>query len=234
MREPCDNLFRILLFLAPNIPGRAAILRSCRSRECRREHRQTLAWRSRCGCRSREPPRRHPCGTAGIQAGRGIVHEVRVVGRYRVTARRMPSLIGIRGILDAYAVRRRGRGHCRERHGKRCAQSSECLAIGSTYWASLGKTSQNIVSHSPKIVLLILSSFMQEQKPELDFRMLYARALGILERGEAVAAERELREIQRRWPGEINSRRVLALSLLAQGRNAEGIWHARSSADRRA
>ena len=64
---------------------------------------------------------------------------------------------------------------------------------------------------------------MPEQKLGVGFQDAYVRALGILERGEAVAAERELREIQRRWPGEVNSRRVLALSLLAQGRNAEGI-----------
>jgi predicted Zn-dependent protease len=64
---------------------------------------------------------------------------------------------------------------------------------------------------------------MQEQKLGAGFQDAYVRALGILERGEAVAAERELREIQRRWPGEVNSWRVLALSLLAQGRNAEGI-----------
>ena len=65
--------------------------------------------------------------------------------------------------------------------------------------------------------------FMQEQKLGVGFQEAYVRALRILERGETVAAERELREIQRRWPGEVNSRRALALSLLAQGRNAEGI-----------
>ena len=64
---------------------------------------------------------------------------------------------------------------------------------------------------------------MQEQKLGVGFRKAYARALEILEAGDAVAAEAELREIQRRWPGEINSRRVLALSLLAQGSNAAGI-----------
>ena len=64
---------------------------------------------------------------------------------------------------------------------------------------------------------------MQEQKLGVGFQDAYRRALAILERGDAVTAERELREIQRRWPGEINSRRVLALALLAQGSNAEGI-----------
>jgi len=64
---------------------------------------------------------------------------------------------------------------------------------------------------------------MQEQKLGVGFQDAYARALAILERGDAAAAERELRDIQRRWPGEVNSRRVLALSLLAQGSNAEGI-----------
>jgi predicted Zn-dependent protease len=64
---------------------------------------------------------------------------------------------------------------------------------------------------------------MQDQKPGAGFQEAYARALQILERGDASAAERELREIQRRWPGEVNSQRVLGLSLLAQGSNAEGI-----------
>ncbi|HEY2678329.1 MAG TPA: sulfotransferase [Steroidobacteraceae bacterium] len=64
---------------------------------------------------------------------------------------------------------------------------------------------------------------MREQKPGVEFQNAYVRALGILERGDAAAAERELREIQQRWPGELNSRRALALSLLAQGRNTEGI-----------
>jgi len=57
----------------------------------------------------------------------------------------------------------------------------------------------------------------------VGFQQAYARALENLERGDAATAERELREIQRRWPGEVNSRRVLAVSLLAQGSNAEGI-----------
>jgi tetratricopeptide (TPR) repeat protein len=64
---------------------------------------------------------------------------------------------------------------------------------------------------------------MQDQNLGVGFHDAYARALEILGRGDAAAAERELREIQRRWPGEVNSRRVLAVSLLAQGRNAEGI-----------
>jgi tetratricopeptide (TPR) repeat protein len=64
---------------------------------------------------------------------------------------------------------------------------------------------------------------MQDQERSIGFREAYERALELLQRGEARAAEGELREIQRRWPGEINSRRVLGLSLLAQGNNAEGI-----------
>jgi tetratricopeptide (TPR) repeat protein len=61
---------------------------------------------------------------------------------------------------------------------------------------------------------------MQEQQV---FQEAYTRAVALLERGDAFAAERELREIQSRWPGEVNSRRVLALALLAQGHNSEGI-----------
>jgi tetratricopeptide (TPR) repeat protein len=64
---------------------------------------------------------------------------------------------------------------------------------------------------------------MQEQQRGVLFQEAYRRAVALLERGDAAAAERELREIQRRWPGEINSQRVLGLSLLAQGNNSEGI-----------
>jgi tetratricopeptide (TPR) repeat protein len=64
---------------------------------------------------------------------------------------------------------------------------------------------------------------MPEQKPGVEFQDAYRRALETLERGEAAAAELALRQMQRRWPGEINSKRVLAVSLLAQGNNSEGI-----------
>src|SRR5277367_4570149 len=64
---------------------------------------------------------------------------------------------------------------------------------------------------------------MQDQKLGVEFQEVYGRAVGRLERGDALAAEVELREIQRRWPGEVNSQRVLGLSLLAQGRSVEGI-----------
>jgi tetratricopeptide (TPR) repeat protein len=64
---------------------------------------------------------------------------------------------------------------------------------------------------------------MQGQERGVGFQEAYGRALGLLERGDAIAAERELRKIQGRWPGEVNSQRVLGLSLLAQGRNSEGI-----------
>jgi tetratricopeptide (TPR) repeat protein len=64
---------------------------------------------------------------------------------------------------------------------------------------------------------------MPDQKPGAGFQEAYARALKSLERGDAAVAERELREIQIRWPGEVNSQRVLGLSLLAQGSNTEGI-----------
>jgi len=64
---------------------------------------------------------------------------------------------------------------------------------------------------------------MQDQQRGVEFHRAYTQAVALLERGDAVAAERELREMQRRWPGEVNSRRVLALALLAQGNNAEGI-----------
>jgi tetratricopeptide (TPR) repeat protein len=64
---------------------------------------------------------------------------------------------------------------------------------------------------------------MQDQQRGVLFQEAYTRAVALLERGDAAAAEHELREIQRRWPGEINSLRVLGLSLLAQGNNSEGI-----------
>jgi tetratricopeptide (TPR) repeat protein len=64
---------------------------------------------------------------------------------------------------------------------------------------------------------------MQEQQRGVLFQEAYTRAVALLERGDAAAAEREVREIQRRWPGEINSQRVLGLSLLAQGNNSQGI-----------
>jgi tetratricopeptide (TPR) repeat protein len=64
---------------------------------------------------------------------------------------------------------------------------------------------------------------MQDQQRGVGFQEAYARAVTLLERGDAPAAERELREMQGRWPGEINIQRVLGLSLLAQGSNAEGI-----------
>jgi tetratricopeptide (TPR) repeat protein len=64
---------------------------------------------------------------------------------------------------------------------------------------------------------------MQDQQRGVLFQEAYTRAVALLERGDAATAERELREIQRRWPGEINSQRVLGLSLLARGNNSEGI-----------
>jgi len=64
---------------------------------------------------------------------------------------------------------------------------------------------------------------MRDQQRGVGFQEAYARAVALLERGDAPAAERELREMQRRLPGEVNIQRVLGLSLLAQGKNAEGI-----------
>jgi tetratricopeptide (TPR) repeat protein len=64
---------------------------------------------------------------------------------------------------------------------------------------------------------------MRDQQRGVGFKEAYVRAVALLERGDALAAERELREMQRRSPGEVNIQRVLGLSLLAQGKNAEGI-----------
>src|ERR1700733_14054515 len=64
---------------------------------------------------------------------------------------------------------------------------------------------------------------MQNQDRGFEFRQAYGGALALLERGDARAAERELRRMQKRWPGEVNSLRVLGLSLLAQGSSIEGI-----------
>jgi tetratricopeptide (TPR) repeat protein len=64
---------------------------------------------------------------------------------------------------------------------------------------------------------------MESPKLGVAFQEPYARALGYLQRGDALSAERELREVQRRWPGEVNSQRVLGLALLALGKNSEGV-----------
>jgi tetratricopeptide (TPR) repeat protein len=64
---------------------------------------------------------------------------------------------------------------------------------------------------------------MQNQDRGFEFQQAYGAALALLERGDARAAERELRRMQERWPGEVNSQRVLGLSLLAQGSSIEGI-----------
>jgi tetratricopeptide (TPR) repeat protein len=64
---------------------------------------------------------------------------------------------------------------------------------------------------------------MESRKPGVEFQEAYARALEHLQRGDALAAERELRELQRLWPGEVNSQRVLGLALLALGKNSEGV-----------
>jgi tetratricopeptide (TPR) repeat protein len=64
---------------------------------------------------------------------------------------------------------------------------------------------------------------MESRELGVGFRDAYARALGLLRRGDALAAERELRELLTRWPGEVNSQRVLGLCLLALGKNSEGV-----------
>jgi tetratricopeptide (TPR) repeat protein len=64
---------------------------------------------------------------------------------------------------------------------------------------------------------------MESRELGAEFADGYARALGLLQRGDALGAEGELREIQRRWPGEVNSRRVLGLTCLALGKNTEGV-----------
>jgi tetratricopeptide (TPR) repeat protein len=55
------------------------------------------------------------------------------------------------------------------------------------------------------------------------FKAAYGRALAALQRADPTTAERELREIQAAWPGEVNSLRVLGLAVLALGRKTEGI-----------
>ncbi len=64
---------------------------------------------------------------------------------------------------------------------------------------------------------------MSKQDMAAGFQDAYQRALRHLERGEAQAAEAELRDIQKHWPGEVNSQRVLGVALLAQGQNSAGI-----------
>ena len=64
---------------------------------------------------------------------------------------------------------------------------------------------------------------MSKQEIAAGFQDAYQRALRLLERGEAQAAEAELRDIQKHWPGEVNSQRVLGVALLAQGQNSAGI-----------
>ena len=64
---------------------------------------------------------------------------------------------------------------------------------------------------------------MSELEKAGGFQEGYQRALQLLERGDARGAEAELRGIQKRWPGEVNSQRVLGVALLAQGQNSAGI-----------
>jgi tetratricopeptide (TPR) repeat protein len=64
---------------------------------------------------------------------------------------------------------------------------------------------------------------MSKQDTAAGFQERYQRALRFLERGEAQAAEAELRDIQKDWPGEVNSQRALGVALLAQGHNSAGI-----------
>jgi len=69
----------------------------------------------------------------------------------------------------------------------------------------------------------MMPSRMQNQDRGFEFQQAYGGAVALLERGDARGAERELRRMQERWPGEVNSRRVLGLSLLAQDSSIEGI-----------
>jgi len=55
------------------------------------------------------------------------------------------------------------------------------------------------------------------------FERSYGAALAALARGDPRAAERTLREMQALRPGEVNSLRVLGVSLHAQGRHAEAL-----------
>jgi predicted Zn-dependent protease len=64
---------------------------------------------------------------------------------------------------------------------------------------------------------------MSTDSPDRWFERSYGAALAALERGEPKAAERRLREIQDRQPGEVNSLRVLGVALLAQGRLGDAL-----------
>ncbi len=61
-------------------------------------------------------------------------------------------------------------------------------------------------------------SDVMSQQGETDLRSAYRRALEALRIGRFETAERQLREIQRTSPGEINSLHLLGVALLLQGR----------------
>ena len=56
------------------------------------------------------------------------------------------------------------------------------------------------------------------QQSKADLRTAYSRALEAIRLGRFQTAERQLREIQRVSPGEINSRHLLGVALLSQGK----------------
>ncbi len=64
---------------------------------------------------------------------------------------------------------------------------------------------------------------MQTERLDKWFQSAYAAALAALERGEPAEAEAAVRAIQRKFPREVNSLRVLGIALLAQGRGAAAI-----------
>ncbi|MGH8303726.1 MAG: tetratricopeptide repeat protein, partial [Steroidobacteraceae bacterium] len=61
------------------------------------------------------------------------------------------------------------------------------------------------------------------QQSEASLRTAYGRALEAMRLGRFASAERQLREIQRASPGEINSLHLLGLTLLSQGRLAPAV-----------
>jgi tetratricopeptide (TPR) repeat protein len=64
---------------------------------------------------------------------------------------------------------------------------------------------------------------MSQEEAESDLRTAYLRALEAVRVGRFRSAERQLREIQRARPGEVNSLHLLGVALLSQGRLAPAL-----------
>lgn len=64
---------------------------------------------------------------------------------------------------------------------------------------------------------------MSKEQSQAELRAAYGEALAALRSGRAATAERQLRAIQARAPGDINSLRLLGVALLDQGKLPESV-----------